>query len=214
MLVAGTTDISWFLKAGRRGAESISRILERNGVRIGDLEAILDFGCGCGRVIRYFKSLGTPKLCGSDYNPKLTDWCRQNLTFAHFETNDLQPPLRFANGAFDLIYALSVFTHLPEALQFQWMEELSRVLRPGGHLLISTHGKAYWEGLLPEEQEKFRSGQLVTRNGGEQGSNFFGTYHPRAYVTGKLARAFDVVDHIPEGAAGNPRQDAFLLRKP
>ncbi len=213
-LVAGSDDVSWFLEAGRKGAESIASILESNGVRFGDLHSVLDFGCGCGRVMRYFQSLTGPRLCGCDYNAVLIKWCRQNLPFAQFETSRLNPPLPYADGTFDFIYALSVFTHLPEVLQLQWIKELSRVLVAGGHLFITTHGEAYLEALRPEEQERFRAGRLVTKNEGEAGTNTCGTYHPVVYVREVLASGLEVVDFVPEGAKGNPRQDVFLLRKP
>lgn len=211
--VAGICEISWFLEIGRRGAESTIRVLERNGVHIADLRSILDFGCGCGRVIRHLGSLKTPKLYGSDYNGRVIEWCRRNLSFAGFEANGLCPPLNYADEAFDLVYSLSVLTHLPEALQLQWVKELWRVISPGGYLLITTHGESYLSVMLPEEQERFRAGHLVTRSETHAGTNACATFHPPAYVRRTLADGFDVVDFVPEGAKGNPHQDVFLLRK-
>jgi SAM-dependent methyltransferase len=211
--VAGSRDISWFLEIGRRGAESTVEILERNGVRVADLRSVLDFGCGCGRVIRHFKSLKTPKLFGSDYNRALIEWCTRNLSFAQFETNGLYPPLNYADEAFDLVYSLSVFTHLPEALQLQWIRELWRVISPDGYLLITTHGESYLSVMLPEEQDRFCAGQLVTRSETQAGTNTCATFHPPVYVRNTLANGFNVIDFVPEGARGNPHQDVFLLRK-
>ena len=68
--------------------------------------------------------------------------------------NPLHPPLVYPGEAFDLVYAFSVFTHLPESIQFSWMRELSRVLKAGGYLAISTLPL----GVLPEDR---RTGQLV-----------------------------------------------------
>ena len=77
---------------------------------------MLDFGCGCGRVIRNWRSLDRTDIYGSDYNHELIAECGRNLHFAHFESNDLAPTLRHESDKFDLIFALSVFTHLPGEL--------------------------------------------------------------------------------------------------
>jgi hypothetical protein len=113
-----------------------------------------------------------------------------------------------------MVYALSVFTHLSEPLQFHWIGELARVLKPGGYLVVTTHGESYLDIMSPEEQELFHSGQLAVRGGSESGTSTCAAFHPPAYVREKLASGFEVVDFIPEGAKGNPHQDAFLLRKP
>jgi SAM-dependent methyltransferase len=212
ILVAASPDIAWFLESGRRGAESVRSALERNGLALEGAAPILDFGCGCGRVLRHFAALGVA-VHGSDLNPKLVTWCRRHLPFGRFETNDLEPPLTFADGRFGLVYALSVFTHLPEALQAAWMQELRRVLRPGGHLVFTTHGARYKGDLGPEDRERFAAGELVTRRDDRPGSNVCGAYHPEAYVRGHLAQGFTVVDFVPEGATGNPWQDLWLLQR-
>jgi SAM-dependent methyltransferase len=211
ILVAATADIAWFLEIGRRAAESIRTILERNGVSLDGAVPLLDFGCGCGRVLRHFAPLGDG-VYGTDFNRALVEWCRR-LPFGHYDLNSLEPPLPFPGERFGLAYALSVFTHLPEALQLPWIEELRRVLRPGGHLIFTTHGQRYSADLSTDERQRFAAGQLVVRRDDRPGSNVCGAYHPEAYVRERLARGFTVVDFVREGAAGNPHQDLWLLRK-
>jgi len=214
-LVAGSYDISWFLNSGKLGAESMQDILNKNGIDITKFQAILDFGCGVGRVIRYFNTLNGPALYGTDYNPDLIVWCRKNLKFAEFQTNPLAGSLDYKDEQFDFIYALSVFTHLREPLQIFWIKELSRVLKPGGYLFITVHGEKYYlPQLLSEDQERFRRGELVVYGGEKEGSNICTAFHPEEYVRRKLAKDLIVVDHVPEGALGNPRQDVYLLKKP
>ena len=66
---------------------------------------------------------------------------------------------------FDLIYAVSVFTHLDLDLGRRWLADLHRILKPGGLLLFSVHGEAAWKG-LPEEDvaELRRTGFLFKRS--------------------------------------------------
>jgi SAM-dependent methyltransferase len=152
---------------------------------------------------------------GTDYNPRLVEWCQGNLSFAHVGTNDLSPPLTYADGQLDLIYALSVFTHLTEELQTRWLVELSRTLKPGGHLLVSTHGDAYVHRLNEAELRKYRDGHLVVKNDTDApGQNTCSAYHPAEYIRDHLATHYELMEFIPEGAKGNPRQDLTILRKP
>lgn len=214
VLVAGTADISWFLESGKLAAQSIIDTLEKSRLSIEDFQAILDFGCGCGRVVRHWNSLKRAKVYGTDYNRKLIKWCRLHLPFAQFEKNGLCPPLTYSDKKFGFIYAFSVFTHMPEELQLSWINELSRILRPGGYLLITTHGERYLRPLTQNEQEQFQAGQLVVRHEEAAGTNLCAVSHPARYVREKLASGFEVVDFVPGGAKGNPYQDVYLLKKP
>ena len=214
VLVAGTSDISWFLEGGKLAAQSINDTLDKNGLYINDFQEILDFGCGCGRVLRWWKYLERASIYGTDCNHKLIDWCRLNLTFAQFETNDLDPPLSYTDEKFDLIYALSIFTHLPELLQLSWINELWRILRPGRYLLVTTHGGHYIGRLTKTEQNLFQAGRLIVRGERTPGTNLCTAYHPVKYVQEKLVKRFEIIDFIPSGAKGNSYQDVFLLRKP
>jgi hypothetical protein len=77
---------------------------------------------------------------GSDYNEDLVAWCRRRLTFASVKSNGLAPPLAFPNDSFAL--PLRFQTHLDEPLQTPWIEELERVAKPGGQILITVKGNA------------------------------------------------------------------------
>jgi 2-polyprenyl-3-methyl-5-hydroxy-6-metoxy-1,4-benzoquinol methylase len=210
--VAGTAEAGWFLEGGRLAEQSIRAALERAGTSLEERSAILDFGCGCGRVVRRLASL-PGAVHGSDLNADAVAWCRANLGFAQFERNSLTPPLLYRDGQFDLVYTLSVFTHLPLDLEHAWVAELSRILRPGGYLLLTTHGERYLERLRPAEQAAFARGEVVVRFEQVAGTNLCTTFHPAAYVVDTLGRGLELVDAVPEGAHGNPHQDLFLLRK-
>jgi SAM-dependent methyltransferase len=218
-LVQGTTNVQEFLSDGRATAQEVMRVLKDNGVEITGLRTILDFGCGCGRVIRHFHGIPGVWLYGSDYNPLPIEWCKRKLRFAQFEVNGVSPPLAYLDGQFDFIYALSVFTHLPESLQLAWMSELSRVLKAGGHLLMTTHGECYLPYMSEEERKCFRSGRLVIREAGSAGSNPFFTAHPLEYVKMHLPPDLTIAGFVPETRRrGEPPsrlcwQDGYLLAK-
>ncbi len=214
VLVTGSADTAWYIEGGRLGVESMCRILDKAGAHPADLRSILDFGCGCGRVIRHWRSLTRAELNGTDCNPRLVDWCHRNLPFAKFQSNTLEPGLNYADQHFELAYALSVFTHTPEDLQQPWINELWRILQPGGYLLITTQGDEFFPKLTPTERQRYRQGRIVVRHQKAAGTNLCSAYHPETYVRKPLAEKFSMVASCPRGAAGNGNQDMYLLRKP
>ena len=220
-LAVGATDTGTFIRGGETVARMITQTLARQGVGMQQLGALLDFGVGCGRVLRNWKDLATQgvEVHGTDYNPKLVAWCRRGLPFASFEINELAPPLPYPEARFDLVYAYSVFTHLPAELQPAWVQEVRRVLRPAGLLLFTTHGAPFAKvRLSTEELERFDRGELVVRAPTAAGTNPYAAFHPERYVRDRLAEGFTVLDFV-EGAGpsaasgGRVRQDVHLLRK-
>ena len=214
VLVAGTADIGWFVNSGKLTTDVIEALLLRNGHRIEDTRSIFDFGCGCGRIIRHWHSPAGARIVGTDYNPRLIDWCSKNLPFARFITNDLAPPLPDLGGDFELIYSFSVFTHLTADLQQTWMEELSRVLAPGGFLAVTTHGERFVDRLSADEIASFRAGHLVVKYEEVVGTNLCAAFHPQSYLFGEFARDLQVIDFIAGGTIEGIEQDLTLLRKP
>jgi len=212
-LVTGQLGIEHFLENGRLGAECVKHVLAKNGIDLERTGAVLDFGCGCGRILRHLKSAKIPQLHGVDCNPDLIRWCKASLPFAEFHVNTLSSGLRFFSAdTFDLIISVSVFTHLPEALQHFWMSELVRVLRSDGTLLFTVQGGDRLHQLTPRERQEFDMGRCVVVGKDYPGENVCSAFHPEEYVRAVLAKHLAIIDFVPRGAK-DANQDIFLLRK-
>jgi SAM-dependent methyltransferase len=207
-------DVAFFLRSGRSQADLIRGLVREGGSSVEDLEAILDFGCGCGRVLRHWGELPRTRVFGCDIDPRMVQWCDANLPFADVTVNDLAPPLPYADSSLDLVYAFSVFTHLSVQLQHAWMQDCLRVLGPGGWLLMSTLGEHYLslKRLTESEQQAFRRGEVVVLYQHSAGSSLCSAYHPPRYVREKLGADFELVTFRP--AADEGRHDLHLFRKP
>ena len=212
--VAGHFNLQWFYESGVEHAELIRSTLAANGIDVEAAASLLDFGCGCGRVVRHWSRLDGTAIHGSDYNGDLIEWCRGALPFATFTINALEPPLPYEQETFDLVYAISVFTHLTEDLQHRWMRELERILAPGGTLLVTTKGRSRLAALTPEELARFERGELVVQEAGYAGKNLCAAFHPETYVRERLAGELDVVAFVPVEPGGSQTQDVFVLRRP
>lgn len=189
------------------------RLLEESGVKMDSFASILDFGCGCGRIIRYLPQYTSAKLYGCDYNPELISWCSKNLTFAEFRQNELAPPLSYSGESFDLIYARSVFTHLDEHLQKLWMAELLRMLKPGGYLYFTMHGEQFFDQLSESEIEAVRKGNLVVLLAKDEGHNICASFELAGYARAHLLEGFELVAYEPGSKEKDLMQDGYLVRK-
>lgn len=219
VLVSGTADREFFLHSGKVETDLIREVLARHGTPVEELGSLLDFGCGCGRLARWWAGLEHTAVHGCDYNPRLVGWCQENLRFMRAARNELAPPLPYEDGTFDFVYALSVFTHLPVDLAERWLEELRRVIRPGGLLMFSAHGERYLSRLSEDERETYARGQVVTQFEQVAGTNLCAVYHPPAYVTDTMLSGFDVLEAVPappEDPAGEYvlPHDMYLARTP
>jgi SAM-dependent methyltransferase len=211
--VAGTADPKWFLESGQQSKDSIVQALAAADSEVDEFEAILDFGCGCGRVIRHLSGI-RGRLHGTDADAAAIRWCRENLKFATFQRNTMTPALPYGTSRFDFVYALSVFTHLRVDQQHGWMRELVRLVRPGGLVLITTHGEGYVGRLTGPERAAFDRGEVVVRRGQVAGTNLCTSFHPKRYVRETLARGLDVIYEAPMETSAALVQDLFLLRIP
>ena len=124
-----------FIRSGFRTiCPELNTALACVGKSLSEFSRILDFGCGCGRALFALASLAPQaELFGSDIDPEAIDWLTANHPdLASYTVSPHLPPLAYADNSFDFVFGISVFTHLPEDMQFQWLEELRRVTEPGG----------------------------------------------------------------------------------
>jgi SAM-dependent methyltransferase len=211
-LISGSHSLENYYRQGAAGAESITSILRHEQLEMGQFGRVLDFGCGCGRVLRQWHSFGATEFHGTDINSAQVEWCARHLEFARFGKNELAPPTQYEDNQFNFIYAISVLTHLSSDLQIGWMREWERILAPGGVLLITVHGESRRASLNPSDQREFDRGEMIIRRSQYDGHNLCHTYHPDRYVRSTLVGNLDVLSYHPAGAA-DANQDAYLVRK-
>lgn len=216
--VVGHADPEPFLEQGRRHNEIVRAAIARAGGELGAGTRVLEWGCGCGRVTRWWADLPEAEVHGCDYNPKLLGWVDRHLPFVEGRANDLRPPLPYPAAQFDVAYAISIFTHLTDDLAQAWMAEIRRILRPGGLFFFTTHGYAYRDRLSPPDAARFDAGESVVLFPGAEGSNLCSSYHPLGWVREQLCRGFEVVElrqahELPASELDGLLQDRWLVRR-
>jgi SAM-dependent methyltransferase len=212
LLSAGTDRPDRFVASGRTGLEWLRTTLARHSVSMDDGTDILEFGCGAGRYVRHLAN-HAGSVVAVDYNPYLLAWAEANLRFARFAVCGPRPPLPEPDDAFDVVYAVDVFTHLDDSAQVPWFDELARVLRPGGSMVITLHGASRTENLSMALRQTFAEGRLAVLRPALSGTNGCAAYHPRAYVERVFGQRLPLVEHA-EQAAQELRHDVAVFRKP
>jgi SAM-dependent methyltransferase len=215
-LVSGHRSPDLYLTIGKAAFDRVRQTFHLAGRSLDSFTDVLEWGCGCARITRHWfdDNLAAGKrICGCDINPKLIQWCQENVIQGEFQTCGLLPPTGYADASFDVVYAGSVLTHLGIQAQFAWMRELWRVLRPGGLAVITFHGSFYLTKFRTRDSFdlRFLDEHLIGVVGEEEGSNSFGSIHtPGAIMS--LFEPFAIVRHLPRhGVCGE--QDTAILEK-
>lgn len=215
--VHGDLSLESFLQTGAQCSRDIHSALASVDREIDSFDRVLDFGCGCGRTLLWLAPWAErTELHGTDIDPDAISWCRRSIAFARFAVNDALPPLPHADESFDLVYLVSVFTHLTEDLQFRWLEELRRVSRPGGHVLVTLRGSYYHDRLSAQDRAELeREGFVFSRLPDHMRDVFPPWYqtatHTEEYVRRTYSGYFDVIRHLRGALDGC--QDIVILKR-
>lgn len=213
--VGGWEDPDHFLGVGRKIFWDLKRLLNQVNKNLDSFSAILDFGCGCGRVLRFFRPVLGQRIEGSDIDKESIEWCQTHLaSLAHFKINPDFPPLEYPDEHFDFIYCISVFTHLPEEMQFQWLKELNRLLKVGGLLMTSIHGEQLFPSSHPKDIATFKQqGFFYLKTATTEGlpDYYQATFHTHDYIRQHWQKFFEILEIYTRGI--NNHQDAVLCEK-
>jgi ubiquinone/menaquinone biosynthesis C-methylase UbiE len=215
--VWGDPDIGTFLWSSEHCRRDIDRELDKLGVEWGSLTNILEFGSGCGRIFISLPQEVQSKYVGVDTDSEAVSWCVRKYPQAQFQINSPSPPMDFADNSFDLILAIAVFRHLDEKNQFSWLDELKRVTKPGGLVIISLHGEFCWQGFEAGEKAQLKKEGFLAKplTDPYQRSVFpewyQATYHNQEYVQKHYAKYFEIVDYVPRGI--EDETDLVICRK-
>jgi trans-aconitate methyltransferase len=177
---------------------------------------ILDWGCGCGRVARFLiDDVAPERIYGCDIDSEAIDWLTNALPEAHFAAISALPPTAYPDGFFDLIYGISIFTHLDEEMQFAWLQELRRLVSRDGLVAVSVHGQTN----LPDEvRPQLDQHGFFDRLSGINhvfapfaGENYYReTFHTADYILETWTEYYDVIDIVKQGI--NLHQDLVIMR--
>jgi len=198
---------------GRHSRERIERLLPTDWSWRG--KRVLDFGCGAGRTLRHFLNEAKhAELYGCDIDSASIAWLADHLSppFHVFESREA-PGLPQPDGFFDLVYALSVFTHLSDNWA-GWLLELHRVLKPDGLLFATFLNEGMWADFGRGRWDEDRIGMTVTRNWNPWDSGGPIVFHSEWWIREHWGRAFEIVfleHHDPAESPGG--QGAALLRR-
>lgn len=213
MRVAGIF-VTDFVLGGARGVQLLKGVFGQHG-DFAKVRRLWDFGCGCGRVSTHF-ALQHPDLqvVGSDIDPEPIAWLgKTKRPNTNYYVNDSMPPCPF-DGDFDFVYSISVFTHLPEDMQFAWLEEVARQCAPGAIALLTKQGEHFYKSLPMELLSKVKENGFYYHLGAETDGlpEFYrSAYHTDDYIHRVWSKYFDILDIIPRGYDGH--QDIVVCRK-
>jgi SAM-dependent methyltransferase len=99
-------------------------------------------------------------------------------------------------------------------MHFNWFNELKRVLKPSGVLLITTQGENFKPKLTEEERKKFDQGKLIVKGNVKEGHRTYSAFHPDPFLK-ILFEDVDILDKIvisPKNKGYLP-QDRWVLKK-
>lgn len=204
--VAGPVGTTGFCFGGASWYTKLERVVAAyTGRAIADLERILDWGCGCARISRFAPDAVRRRIVGVDIDRHNIDWCRATFADARFVTIAPDPPIDFEPASFDLVFGNSVFTHLTETAQDQWLAEHRRLLRPGGLCVVTAALELGWSVMLWEHRDVFQYADYVSRGIRDSGwldvgvdaskpGYYRNTWHTADYVARRWSRYFDILD--------------------
>ncbi len=223
-LRVGSWKIGRFIEGGYLGFlpihNSISKLYTNDDIKI------LDFGAGVGRTLQHMSNKYM-NLYAVDVDKTAIEYLKKNYKNIISIRTDYFPPILFRDNYFDIVYSVSIWTHLPLDLQLQWLLEIKRILKPNGLALITTSGfKALelrqrrdeeWKNVtFSELREKgiiyIEYSHFKSDDGNFPGIiNSYGlTAHSPSYIREEWGKYFKVVE-IQENVIDNI-QDLIILK--
>jgi SAM-dependent methyltransferase len=175
---------------------------------------ILDFGCGTGRTLVHFAAeAAEAEFWGCDIDEPSIEWAHANLSppfrFLH---NEELPPVDLPAGQFDLVYAMSVFTHLSDTWS-AWLLEMRRLLKLGGLALFSFLGEGMIRALTRRGWDEDQVGMIALDRGRPWSIGGPNVLHSEWWLRKHWGRAFEVVTVRPYWYGPEPSGHGLILMR-
>ena len=116
-----------------RNTGRVRRDLEQ--LNVDAIHDVLEIGCGIGAISAFLANSYGMNVQGTDFDPEQVALARTTQApndHLHFAIEDATR-LTFENASFDLVLSQDIFHHIPGWERV--VQEVVRVLRPGGYLI-------------------------------------------------------------------------------
>ncbi len=110
----------------------VNRYLHEQRDALRDIR-LLDIGCGRGRWLSFFHERYGARVTGIDLTAAAVDACRRAGFEAHAGSIESMP---FESESFDFVTSITVLLHVPYEIKQHAIDEIARVLKPGGRALL------------------------------------------------------------------------------
>jgi SAM-dependent methyltransferase len=214
--IGGSTDLRVFYRLGVQLSSDVKRATEPLLAHIAN-PRILDWGCGCGRLaIHLRRHWPTAKVHACDLDREAVRWCAENIADVDAFVSDLHPPLPLSPESIDLVIGSSVMTHLGQSNQAAWLNEIHRILRPGGIAALSTHGEFAASFRGSNHSDSVTRDGIVDRPSDALSAvlppgYYRSVFQSRAYTIAAFTTKLRLHDYLTAGYGGF--QDLVVLQK-
>lgn len=141
MRKTSSRSIRHYYITGMRTYLPIATYALSKGIRLHEKINILDFGCGVGRQLLHFtRHYPHPSYYACDIDDTAVAFMAKSYPTTKAYTNSFTPPLEYESGFFDMVYSVSIFSHLNMEDQKIWLPELARITKPGSYCFLTTLG--------------------------------------------------------------------------
>jgi len=137
MRIGSYREFDAFVRNGRSIADRVAAHIKEFAPASGPL-TVLDFGAGVGRVAlpMWFDYKMLTHVC--DVDASAMEYLAKTFDEVDVKTTNFKPPLPYDDNTFDVVYSISIWTHLHADDQIAWLKEMRRIIKPGGYLMATT----------------------------------------------------------------------------
>jgi len=147
--------IQYYFNDGQNSAYQLSKLLNEI-CKYEDQQNIdlLEFAPGYGCVTRHMRNvLPSARVTACDIHSEATNFIKEKLIVNAITSNSVPEQLIIAEK-FDVVFALSFFSHMPKTTFGRWLKKLFSLVKPGGHVIFTTHGILSRKYLLDVQFDK------------------------------------------------------------
>ena len=200
-----------YLSDGWRTLSELMLLLEAVDRPLLKTASVLEFAAGFGRFTRHLVKVLPGRVTCTDVMPGSVEFLREQFGVEGVQSSH-HPEQVILPAKYDLVFVLSMFTHLPTRMWAPWLRALRLTVKPGGLLVFSVHNEevARELGVVfdPEGTHFISSSESPSIDGETYGT----TFTTKEFVEGCVGSVFGVKPLLYKSQGFWHGQDGVVLR--